>query len=478
MNLAGIIEAHPADAPALIVGERLSSFGELRRRVAAARAALVAEGIEPGDRVAILAGNNERFVDAYLAVLGVGAVAVPLNPQSPVAELRREVDLVDARIVVTDARPPNTELGRQVVDSLEGDAGVAIVDVEEASIAVAMFTSGTAGSPKAATLTHRNLLTNLEQVRAHGDGAAAARADDVVLGALPLFHVFGLNTVLGAALVAGACTVLVEHFDPREVMALIARRRVTVVPGAAAMWAAIAALDDATRVDVSSVRLAGSGAAKLSPAVADRVHDRFGLVLREGYGLTETSPILALAVGTDAPAGSIGRPVPGVEMRLVDQRGDDVLVGDEGEIVVRGPNVFAGYWNDPVATALVLTPDGWLSTGDVAIIDEQGYLSLVDRVKDLVIVSGFNVYPAEVEDVLEAHPGVARAAVTGRDDERTGEVVHAHVVLRAGSSVTEHELIEYTATQLARYKCPAKITFVAALPESLAGKVKRRDLRG
>ena len=481
MNFATIIEGHPAEAPALLAGDRVCRFGALRERVAAARGALVAAGVEPGDRVAIVAGNSERFVEAYLATLGIGAVAVPLNPLSPDAELQREMDLVGARLVVIDdgarTRAAVREFDRTVLDSLDSDEVVPIRELDREAIAVAIFTSGTAGAPRAAMLTHGNLLVNIEQVRAHGGGAAAVRSDDVVLGVLPLFHVFGLNTVLGTALHAGAWTVLVDHFDPREVIALIASRRVTVVPAAAAMWAAIAELDETVPIDVSSVRLAGSGAAKLSLSVADRLRARFGFVVREGYGLTETSPIVALAAGTDAPPGSIGRPVPGVEMRLVDVGGRDVPVGDEGEILVRGPNVFAGYWNDPQATAAVMTGDGWLRTGDVALVDEDGFLSLVDRVKDLIIVSGFNVYPAEVEDVLETHPAVARGAVVGAADPRTGEAVHAFVITRTGLSVTERELIEFASTQLARYKCPTRVTFLDAFPESLAGKVKRRELR-
>ena len=480
VNLATIIEDHPAEAPALISGDRECHFGALRGRVRAARGALVAAGVEPGDRVAIVAGNGERFVEAYLGALGVGAVVVPLNPLSPIAELQREIDLVGARLVVTESGAgsrPGLRFDTPVLDSLDSSEDIPIRELGSDAIAVAIFTSGTAGAPRAAMLTHGNLLVNIEQVRAHGGGAAAARSDDVVLGMLPLFHVFGLNTVLGAALHAGACTVLVDHFEPREVMALIARRRVTVVPAAAAMWAAISELDETVPTDVSSVRLTGSGAAKLSLAVADRLRARFGFVVHEGYGLTETSPIVALAAGTDAPPGSIGRPLPGVEMRLVDTDGRDVPVGDEGEILVRGPNVFAGYWNDPQATTAVMTGDGWLRTGDVALVAEDGYLSLVDRVKDLIIVSGFNVYPAEVEDVLETHPAVARAAVVGRADHRTGEAVHAFVITRGGLSVTERELIEFASTQLARYKCPTRVTFLDAFPESLAGKVKRRELR-
>ena len=267
VNLAGIIDGHRAEAPALIVGERVRSFGELREGVGRARGALAAAGAEPGDRVAIVAGNNERFVEAYLAALGIGAVVVPLNPLSPIAELRREMDLVGVRIVVTEGGDPSGRdrlaIDRVVVDSFDRGTPVPIHDVGRDSIAIAIFTSGTAGAPRAAMLTHGNLLANVEQVRAHGDGAAAARPDDVVLGALPLFHVFGLNTVLVAALHAGACTVLVEHFDPREVLALIARRRVTVVPGVAAMWAAIAELDETApdRCLVGAIRRVRGGQA-------------------------------------------------------------------------------------------------------------------------------------------------------------------------------------------------------------------------
>jgi long-chain acyl-CoA synthetase len=207
------------------------------------------------------------------------------------------------------------------------------------------------------------------------------------------------------------------------------------------------------------------------------VQQRLGLRLDQGYGLTEASPSVTLATGEEAPTGSIGKPITGIELRLVDRDGADVLVGDVGEIWVRGPNVFDGYWNDPVATARVLDRVGWLHTGDMALVDEAGYLFIVDRAKDLIIVSGFNVYPAEVEEVLSEHDAVADVAVIGVAHPHSGETVKAFVVVESGRSVEEDELIEWSATRLARYKCPTKIDIVDEIPRGLGGKVIRRDLR-
>jgi len=243
------------------------------------------------------------------------------------------------------------------------------------------------------------------------------------------------------------------------------------------MWAAWAALPDADPDSMRSVRLAASGAAKLPADVALMIDDRFGVEIAEGYGLTETSPIVASSFGTGAPVGSIGRPVDGVEMRIVDQDGDDVLVGDAGEIWIRSQGVFKGYWNDPEATRSALTPDGWLRTGDMAVVNDDGYIFLVDRAKDIIIVSGFNVYPAEVEDVLIEHPGIEAVAVVGVAHPYTGEGVKAYVVVEDGHSVEEDEIIEFCEQRLARYKCPSKVMFVDDLPQGMGGKVLRRVLR-
>jgi long-chain acyl-CoA synthetase len=299
----------------------------------------------------------------------------------------------------------------------------------------------------------------------------------VAFAVLPFFHIFGLNVVLGLTLAAGASALAVERFDPQTGLESVANHGVTVISGAPAMWAAWAGQPGAPGDAFAGVRLATSGAAKLDPLVASTMQQRFGLEVSEGYGLTEASPVVSSAHGTAAPAGSIGIPLPGVQVRLVDADGEDTLVGDAGEIWVQGPNVFAGYWDDPVATAEVLTPDGWLRTGDVAVVDDDGYLFLVDRAKDLIIVSGFNVYPAEVEEVIAEHPAVAQVAVVGVPHPHSGEAVKAFVVLAPGASLEEDDIVRHCEAHLARYKCPQKVLFVDELPQSATGKVIRTLLR-
>jgi long-chain acyl-CoA synthetase len=335
-----------------------------------------------------------------------------------------------------------------------------------------MFTSGTAGAPRAAMLSHGNLLANLDQsLSANGH----IDADDVIFGVLPLFHIFGLNVVIGLGLRVGATLLLVQRFDPSTAVQSIQDRGVTVIPGAPALWAAFAHFDDLAPDAFASVRLALSGASRLPISVAEAMRARFGIEIREGYGLTEASPIVTTSTGGPVRFGSVGRVLAGVEIRLVSADGD-ALVGDVGEIWVRGANVFQGYYDDPEATSAVLTEDGWLRTGDMATADDDGYLYLVDRSKDLIIVSGFNVYPAEVEEMLLTHPAVAEVAVVGVPHPHTGEAVKAYVVTVPGNDVDEDTLIEYSLDHLARYKCPSKVIFVDALPRNASGKLVRRSL--
>jgi len=299
----------------------------------------------------------------------------------------------------------------------------------------------------------------------------------VVYGVLPMYHIFGLNVMLGLALAAGATVLLVQRFDPDTALESIRGRGVTSIPGVPSMWAAFAHFTEAPADAFQTVRRASSGAAKLPPEIAAVMRDRFGVTVNEGYGLTEASPVVTSTVSTDAPMGSVGIPVPGLEVRLVDESGDDALVGDSGEIWVRGPNVFKGYWGDATATEAVIDADGWLHTGDVATVDDDGYIFLLDRVKDLIIVSGFNVYPAEVEDVLIQHPAIDACAVVGVPHPYSGEAVKAYVVTVRGTSVEEDELVRFCASRLARYKCPEKVWFVDEVPQGMGGKVLRRALR-
>ena len=502
MNLAAIIEGKPAGDLALVSRGRSTTYGELRERVGRLRGGLVADGLQPGDRVALLAANNPFFVESYLATLGAGGVAVPLNPSSPSAEIRTELSSIGARFAFVGASgrdamagigkgaipvetvvvPPGVELaGSVALDKFLAEP-VGLVERGDDDIAVLIFTAGTSGSPKAAMLSHRNLFSNLEQMQQHP--LRALSAADKSLGVLPMFHIFGLNVLLGLTLHAGASVVLVERFDPASALDTIKDHKITMVAGAPTMFQAWATMPEADPGAFRSVRLIVSGAAPLTPETAGAFEARYHAKIYQGYGLTEAAPTVTSSVtGGEARPGSIGCPLPGVEVRLVDD-GDDALAGDEGEIWVRGPNVFKGYWDDPDATAAVITEDGWLRTGDIAVTDADGYLYIVDRAKDLIIVSGFNVYPVEVEEALLEHPQVAEVAVVGMPHPHSGETVKAFVVVadaadngRREVSVEEDELIEFCAGRLARYKCPTKITFVESLPYGMGGKLLRRALR-
>ncbi len=495
VNLAHIIDGHDDDSAALIWRNRTTTYGELRQQVGAFRGGLAAAGVGVDDRVAIIVGNSPHFVVAYLATVGLGAVAVPLNPASPGPELQSELEVVGARVVVVDklgasnwshvdrSAVPSVELavlaepeqgvdGVVAFDDLLTTAPVDIVEVDDAHLAALMFTSGTAGSPRAAMLTHANLQANLDQSRS-ADGHISS--DDVLYGVLPLFHIFGLNVVIGLGLYVGATIVLVQRFDPATAVQSIKDRGVTVIPGAPALWSSFAHFDELGADAFASVRLALSGASRLPISVARSMQERFGIEIREGYGLTEASPIVTTSTGVTPRFGSVGRALAGVEVRLVNSNGE-ALVGDVGEVLVRGPNVFVGYYGDPEATADVLDDEGWLHTGDMGTTDDDGYLYLVDRSKDLIIVSGFNVFPAEVEEMLLTHPAVAEAGVVGVAHPHTGEAVKAYVVATPGSDVDEETLIEYALDHLARYKCPSKVIFVEALPRNASGKLVRRSL--
>jgi long-chain acyl-CoA synthetase len=486
VNLAGVLlraAAAAPDAPALLDehGGR-TTYRALADAAARLATQLGDDGVEPGDRVALVSPNSVAFVAAYLAALHAGAVCVPLHATSPPAELERQLAAVDARVTLAagSSTPLARAAGRPVravdLDTLP-DAAAPPVDRADDDLAVLLFTSGTAGAPRAAMLTHANLAANIAQVQGHP--GLALQPDDVGLAVLPCSHIFGLNVVLGCGLAAGGATLLVERFQPGASARLAHRHGVTVLAGVPTMFRdwldcdAGAAPPDA----FASVRLAVSGAAALPDAVATGFRDRYGVVVHQGYGLTEASPIVSTtALGPTPPRpGSIGRPLPGVTVRLVDEDGADVLVGDPGEIWVQGPNVFAGYWGDATATARTLA-DGWLHTGDVAVVDEHDDLRLVDRRTDLILVGGFNVYPAEVEEALRSHPDVADVAAVGEPSPRTGETVVAYVVAAPGHELDPAALVAHCGRALARYKCPTRVEVVDALPRTAVGKVRRRDL--
>jgi long-chain acyl-CoA synthetase len=505
VNLADRLHASAVrlpDKPALVMrptsgGAGQVTYAELDGRVDQAAVAFQAAGLTKGDRVALLLGNTEHFVEAFYGALRAGLVVVPLNVTYTTNEIAQILtDSEAAAIVVAEAfhdrlggiaemlpaldhvivagassPPMGARTWRQFVSS-GGD--LQPVDMTDDDLALLPYTSGTTGRPKGAMLTHANLIANhtqMEQTR------LSVNERDVVLCVLPLFHIYGLNVAMAFSLSRGATVLLVERFDPLQTLETIASQRASIIIGAPPMFIAWVNTPGVEEYDLASVRYAVSGAAPLPKSVLQRFASELGVTIWEGYGLTETAPLLTtVAMNDEVVPGSVGRPVPGIELRLVDDRGTDVRPGDPGEVVVRGPNVFRGYWRQPDATAEVLDDDGWFHTGDVGILD-QGNLFLVDRKKDLILVSGFNVYPREVEEVLYRHPKIAEAAVVGTPHPYTGEAVKAVVVLRAGEEASAEDITDFCRRHLARFKCPEVIEFVAALPVNPSGKVLRRELR-
>jgi long-chain acyl-CoA synthetase len=499
-SLADLVTGSAARRPdtvALIADDRSLTYGQLEDRVRRVAGALSGIGVTKGDRVAILFGTVPEFVEVLHGAWRLGAVAAPVNVMLTPDELGYVLADAEASVVVTDreflpsvlaVRDRLADLHHVVVargrsprrtESYEKLLARAPdpppVTVHPDDLALLGYTAGTTANPKGAMLTQGNLLANLDQM---SQVPALHEAEsDVVLLALPLFHIYALNVVLGITLREGATAVLVERFDPVRTLETVKRHRVTVLFGAPRMFAAWLRAAGTKDVDLSSVRLAVSGAAALPAEVLEAFRVRFGITIWEGYGLTETAPALTTtALGSEGRPDSIGLALPGVEIRLVDDDGRDVDEGDPGEIVVRGSNVFAGYWRKPEETEAAFR-DGWFRTGDVAFRDDDGYLHIVDRTKDLVIVSGFNVYPREVEEAIASHPAVAECTVIGVPDERTGEAVKAFVVPAAGQSLTEEDVLAHATERLARFKWPKEIAIVKELPKHVTGKVLRRRLR-
>lgn len=492
-NVAAFLRAsadrHPTTT-ALIVGEDRYTWAELDRHVDAFAAGCVRRGLRAGERVALLLGNSYEFVVSYFGVVRAGLVAVPLNPAYTASEVALMLSDSGARLLLVQAA--TLGVGQEASDALPGcelvdvstgwdgllarDVALAEAPTPPDTLALLLFTAGTSGRPKGAMLTHRALRANVEDLLALTDPPAVAD-DDIVLVVLPLFHVYGLNTALALSAAAGATIVLTDRFDPAESLALIARHGVTTIAGVPGMyraWCAVPGVGEA----MSTVRLLSSGAAPLPVRVYERFAELTGLRIYEGYGMTETAPVVSSTLVSGAPkAGSVGRPLPGVEVRLVEGGIDgpqDVDEGDPGEVWVRGDSVFAGYWPDGVGGP---DADGWFHSGDVAYADEDGDLHLVDRRREVILVNGFNVYPREIEQVIEDVPGVAEVAVVGVPDDATGEAVLALVVPRSGTQVSPDVVTAHCALRLARFKCPTAVRIVDELPHSATGKIAKGRLR-
>ncbi|WP_369257895.1 AMP-binding protein [Geodermatophilus amargosae] len=484
-GLAALVRAAAGDrpdAPAVVDGGTRLSWRELDALVDRAAAGYGARGPAPGDRVAVQLPNGVDWLRAVLGALRAGLVVVPVNTGYTDPELEHLLTDSGAALLVTAAdRPPLA--GVPVLAGPPDDDGPPPEHPDDpAALSFLAYTSGTTGRPRGAMLTAGALRANQQQCLAMQP--PPVRPDDRVLLVLPLFHVYGLNAGFGLVAATGACAVLQSAFDPQASLEVMAREQVTAVPGAPPMYQAWLGVADADGSDAglrrafAAVRIASSGAAPLPEETWTAMRDRAAVRVWEGYGLTEACPVVAstLATGRAKPA-CIGGPVPGVEVVLRDVSADrtgDVDETGPGEIEVRGPNLFAGFWPHGADGP---DDDGWLATGDLAYRDGDGDLHLVDRRSDLVLVSGFNVYPAEVERVLDAHPAVAESAVIGVPDARTGAAVRAVVVLVPGAQATAAELRAHAAAALARYKVPTSITFRSALPHSLTGKISRARLR-
>ena len=484
------------DKTALVHGTSTLSWAELDVRVDAAAHALHGLGLAEGDRVAVHLGNVPDFVVGYLGALRAGLVAVPVNIGYTRAEMAHLLSDSGARVLLTSrtAVPAAQVLAVEietlahVVVAGDGDFPssvesfarlMAAAPVGEypqegggESLAVLLYTSGTSGRPRGAMLSHRALLAN--QAQSARINPPVTTADSVVLLVLPLFHVYGLGGGLGSVLWHGATGVLVERFDPSETLEEIRRHHVTTVLGAPPMyvaWSMIPDVDDA----FAGVQIALSGAAPLPASVLGRVLETTGHHVFEGYGLTETAPVLTSTLMSEvAKPDSIGRALPGVELQVRDEDGGPTVEGDPGEIVVRGDNLFTGYWPDATDGP---DAEGWWGTGDVAYVDLDGDLHLVDRRREVILVSGFNVYPREVEQALASHPDVAEVAVLAIPHPYTGESVKALVVPVEGSVPDVEELIAHAGRTVARFKCPTVIELVESLPHTATGKVSKGRLR-
>jgi long-chain acyl-CoA synthetase len=469
VNLATVlIDAarwHPG-REALRRGGRRVTYAELDRASAHVAQRLAAGGIRSGDRVALMVPNTPEFVAAYYGILRAGAIVVPLDIDLKRHELRALLADAGAALLIAWRgllRAPHEPAWLVAPGSFFDDGAaaaepVAAVACEAADTAVIVYTSGTTGEPKGAELTHANLLSNA-RVTAELFGFGP---DDAVLGALPLAHAFGQTCTLSATMLAGARLVLAARFEPLD--------GVTVLVGVPSMYARLLADGGARRTP--ALRMCISGGAPLAPELLDACERALGTRVLEGYGLTETSPVASFNRPSDPRRpGSIGTPIDGVEMRLRDISPDGV-----GEIVIRGANVMKGYWNRPEDTRAVLSDDGWLRTGDLARVGDDGAFWIVGRTKDLIIRDGRNVHPREIEDVLHGHPDVLEAAVLGVPDPLLGEEVVACVVIARGATVTEDGLRDYVRSRVAESKYPRHVWLAAALPRSGSGKVLKRAI--
>jgi long-chain acyl-CoA synthetase len=497
-NLAAILTETALAAPGAPVHRFMgnaTTYGELDGQSGRFAAGLREVGLEPGDVVALQLPNVPQFLTAYFGALKAGLVVLPLNPLLMAPELEYHLGDSSARLLIgfegmhAEASKACERLGiplylvsfgaaplpddARPVSALMGAADGDVVPRSPEDTAVLIYTSGTTGKPKGAELTHFQLYMNCTIA----GQLFGARNDDVTLAVLPFFHVFGLSSVINVAVRYGGCLSIVPRFQPGDVLDILERDRCTVIGGVPTMLHALAQMDITGR-DLSALRVAVSGGASLPEDIMRTFEGKYGIEVLEGYGMSETASSCTFNRPGDRRVLSIGKPLWGVTVRVGDAQDRPLPPGREhvGEILIRGHNVMKGYLGRPEATEETLR-GGWLHSGDLGYMDDDGFYFIVDRAKDLVIRGGYNVYPREIEEVLYAHPGILEAAVIGKPDERLGEEVVAVVACREGSELTAEEVIAYCRERLAAYKYPREVRFVAELPKGPSGKILKAALR-
>ncbi len=492
MNLADSLARTAADHPdrvAIRLGEDTLTYRDLDDASARVAGLLGARNVGPGDPVGLMLPNVPQFAVVYFGVLRAGGVVVPMNPLLKAREVAYYLGDSGASVIFAwHGAASEVEVGAKEADAEAivvdpatfGDRlatavpAPQVVDRAGADTAVILYTSGTTGHPKGAELTHDNLIKNAEVT---GRDLLQIGPDDVIFGGLPLFHSFGQTCTLNTAVAAGATLTVLPRFDPAQALRMLADHHATVFAGVPTMYSALLHVPDRADYEVSALQVAVSGGAAMPVEVLRQFEDAFGCIVLEGYGLSETSPVASFNhPDRERKPGSIGTPIRGVEMRVVDEAGNALPQGEVGEIAIRGHNIMKGYWRKPEATADAISADGWFRTGDVGRVDEDGYYYIVDRKKDLIIRGGYNIYPREIEEVLYEHPAVAEAAVVGMPHAELGEEVGAAVVLKPGTFASEDELRGFVKAQVAAYKYPRRVWFVDALPKGPTGKILKREI--
>lgn len=512
MNLVSCVRQQAAEQPEKIAYHFMgkdTTYGEFEETIGRFAQGLQDLGVQKGDHVAFLLGNTPHYLIALYATMRLGATAIPVNPIYTPDEISYILRNGDVKAVIAlDALLPLVEVGVQafpevvtfVVCETTPDVAEKVaalseaakarthlfsqviarasgslepVNVAEDDTAIILYTSGTTGNPKGAMLSHGNVYSNARDVSTY----LGYRADDRIIATLPVFHVFALTVVVNAPLISGATVLLAPRFSPSEIFALAKEQQATVFAGVPTMYNFLYLLPEGKPEDFSTIRLAISGGASLPVALLHNFEQKFNVRVSEGYGLSEASPVTCFnPLDRERKAGSIGTSINNVENRVVDINGREVPVGEVGELVVRGPNVMKGYYKMPEETAMAIR-DGWLFTGDLAKVDDEGYFYIVDRKKDMIIVGGYNVYPREVEEVLFAHDNIVEAAVVGYPDLNFGEAVHAYIVLKEESASTADDILAYCAKHMVKYKVPKVIEILDELPKNTTGKILRRSLK-